>query len=73
LGSRWIVAGLLLGGLGSFAAGRVLASQLFEVSATGGVQMAVSTSTMAAVALLGCVLPAWRAARVDPAKILRQE
>jgi len=73
LGARWIVAGLLLGGLGSFAAGRALASQLFEVSAAGGAHLAVATSTMAAVALLGCVLPAWRAARVDPATALRQE
>ncbi len=72
LASRWIAAGLLLGGLGSLAAGRALASQLFEVPATGGGHLAVSTLAMAAVALLSCGLPARRASRVDPAKTLRE-
>ena len=72
--------GLLLAGIGAvfgilaaLAASRVLTSVLFEV---GGFDLAVYagvTGAMMAVALAAAAAPAVRAARVDPARVLREE
>jgi ABC-type antimicrobial peptide transport system permease subunit len=66
-------AGSALGLAGAFAATRLLASLLFEVSPTdpwvfGGVPL-----LLMAVSGLASALPAWRAARVDPLAALREE
>lgn len=66
-------AGLLIGLLGAFFAARLLASQLFEVSP---LQPAIYISVLfalATVALAAALLPAWRAARIQPLEALREE
>jgi putative ABC transport system permease protein len=72
-GLRLILAGIGIGLFASYFLTRLLASQIWGVSAT-------DPSTFAAVALftlivgvLACLLPAYRAARVDPALALRYE
>ncbi|MBZ5725846.1 MAG: ABC transporter permease [Acidobacteriia bacterium] len=66
-------AGLALGFAGSIAATRLLQTMLYGVEATDPATYAVMAAVVAAVALLACALPAWRAARVDPLVALRQE
>jgi len=55
------------------AASRLIASQLFGVSATDPLTLASIIVLLLATALLACWLPARRAARVDPMEALRQE
>lgn len=67
------VAGVALGTAGAFALRRLLAAQLFEISASDPVTYAAVALLLAAVAALASWLPARRAAAVDPAIVLRGE
>ncbi len=69
----WVVAGLLIGLAAAFALSRVMASQLFEVSATDPFYFVSAPIVLALVALLACYLPARRAARIEPAITLRTD
>lgn len=64
-----VVGGLVL----AYSSGRVLAGVLYEVRAADPVILASSTMIVALVAVLATVLPARRAARVDPIVTLRAE
>ena len=65
--------GVLIGLAGAAAASRVLVSLLFGVSPLDPVTYAGVIGVLGGVALLACGVPAWRAARVDPATTLRVE
>jgi ABC-type antimicrobial peptide transport system permease subunit len=71
LGARWIVPGLVLGAIGSYFAGRGLASQLFEVEPTDWLHFTIAAAILAGVAFLACLVPARKATRIDPATTLR--
>jgi putative ABC transport system permease protein len=61
-------------GLGAaFALTRVMRGLLFGVSATDPATFAAVAGVLAMVALLASYLPARRAARLDPAAVLREE
>ena len=64
--------GLLIGAGASLALGRVLASQLYEVSAGDPATLATIAGVLALVATVACVVPAARATRIDPALALRE-
>ena len=68
-----VAIGIALGLLGAFALTRVMASMLFEVSVTDPIVFGAVVLSLAAVALLACVIPARRATRVDPLVSLRSE
>ena len=72
-GMRPVVIGLAIGIVSAFALGRLLTSQLYEVSAHNPALLAASTILLAAIALIACLVPARRAAHVDPIQALRAE
>src|SRR5947199_5439061 len=72
-GMRPVVIGLAIGVVCAFALGRLITSQLFEVSAHNPALLGGATILLAAIALLACLLPARRAAMVDPVQALRTE
>ena len=66
-------AGVLLGAALSAALGRVLAARLFNTPAADPWVLATAGVAFCAAAALASLVPALRAARVDPAEALRQE
>jgi putative ABC transport system permease protein len=66
-------AGLVVGIAASLGAGRLLASQLFEVKPNDPITYALVGSVLVATALAACMIPAFRAMRVDPVIALRNE
>ena len=72
-GLKPVVAGLSVGMAASLAAGRLVHSLLFGVAPTDGLTLAGVAAALASVATLACVLSARAAARIDPARILRDE
>jgi putative ABC transport system permease protein len=65
--------GVVLGIAGALAATRSLASLLYDVSPTDPVVLLALPLLLAGVALAACYLPARRAARSDPLKVLRAD
>jgi putative ABC transport system permease protein len=66
-------AGLVLGTAGAVGATRLVEGMLFQVNPTDPVTFAGVTGFFLVVALGACMLPAWRALRVDPLEALRVE
>jgi putative ABC transport system permease protein len=63
--------GVVVGLAGAFGLSRLIASLLFGVTPTDVPTIAAVTATMITVATVACVLPAWRASRLDPNAVLR--
>jgi putative ABC transport system permease protein len=72
-GMKPIVIGLAIGIASAFVLGRLLTTQLYEVSAHNPALLAGSTVLLAVIALIACVVPARRAAHVDPMVALHYE
>jgi putative ABC transport system permease protein len=72
-GARLAGAGILFGVLGAFGVTRVVASLLYNVTATDPVSFASTAACLIAVALLASYVPARRATSVDPMIALRSE
>jgi len=70
---RWTLAGTIIGLAGCLATARVLKTLLFGVSPYNAVVLASSVTVLVSVALLATLLPARRAATVDPVNALRVE
>ena len=64
-------AGVLIGLVASLVGARLLASQLYGVSARDPFTYAAICCLLAAVALLASWVPAFRATRIDPMAALR--
>ena len=65
--------GSAIGIAGALAAGKVLTTLLHQVKPGDPFILAATTGLLALVALVACLLPARRAARLDPANALRHE
>src|SRR5437016_6628062 len=72
-GMRPVIFGLVVGIGSAFALGRLIASQLYQVSAHSPALLVGSTLLLATTALIACWLPARRATHVDPIQALRSE
>ena len=68
-----LLVGLVLGLAGAFALTRTLKSLLFDVSAHDPVALALACVLMTLVGILAALIPASRAAGVDPMTALRDE
>jgi predicted permease len=68
---RLTLVGVVCGLAAAFSLTRVLESFLFHVSTTDPATFAGVATLFVLVALLAALVPAWRAARIDPAKELR--
>lgn len=66
-------AGALVGVAIALATGRLLASQLFEVSPADPVTVVAAAALLLAVAALAAAVPARRAAAIEPMRVLRGE
>jgi ABC-type antimicrobial peptide transport system permease subunit len=65
--------GIIIGLAGSVALNRLIASLLFGVQPMDTRTFAFVIATIASVAVVASCLPAWRAARLDPNVVLRDE
>jgi len=72
-GMRPVAIGLLIGLATALALGRVLGALLYEIRPTDPAVLATVAAALTIAAALACYLPARRAARVDPATVLRYE
>ena len=72
-GMKPVVIGLAIGIVAAFALGRLIASQLYQVSAHNPALLGGATVLLAAIALVACLLPARRATFVNPIDALRAE
>ncbi|MPZ18449.1 MAG: FtsX-like permease family protein [Luteitalea sp.] len=71
-GLRLVVVGVTVGIGAALVASRLMATVLFDVSATDPLTIVGVAATLVAVALIACLVPAHRAAGVDPAEVLRE-
>jgi predicted permease len=68
-----VILGLIIGMVAALALGRLLTTQLYEVSPHNPALLATTAVTLGMVALLACFLPARRATFVNPIEALRAE
>jgi ABC-type antimicrobial peptide transport system permease subunit len=71
-GLRFVAVGLAIGLPAAYALARAASAVLFGVSAGDPPAYAVAACGLVATAALACLAPALRAARLDPAAILRE-
>jgi ABC-type antimicrobial peptide transport system permease subunit len=65
--------GIVVGLGGAFALNQLIASLLYGVQPSDPITMVAVVATITLVAAVACWLPAWRASRMDPNIVLRQE
>lgn len=72
-GARLLMVGTVLGAGGAWGSSRLLAGALETVDGLDPLALGISVLVLSATALIAAALPARRAARVDPARVLREE
>jgi putative ABC transport system permease protein len=70
-GLRLTAAGILFGTVAALLLTRLLGQLLYNVSPRDPVVFGSAFAVMTVTAISACLLPAWRAARTDPARVLR--
>jgi len=72
-GMELAAAGLVLGVVATFLAGRVLSSMLYATRLFNPLTLLATASLLTATVLLASFLPARRASKLDPMRTLREE
>ena len=72
-GSKLVAGGLLLGAIVAVLVGRLLQTLLFDVRPSDPIALGAAAIVFGVVALAACLVPAFRASRVDLMESLRQE
>jgi predicted permease len=72
-GAALVGLGIVAGIAASAVLARSLASMLYGVRAADPMALMAATLALLAAGLLAAFVPAWRASRVDPAKVLREQ
>jgi putative ABC transport system permease protein len=72
-GLRPALLGLVLGLLGSIGAAQLIGSMLYGTKPLDPLVFAAVSLTLLLVAAFACLIPAWRASRLDPMQALRTE
>jgi putative ABC transport system permease protein len=72
-GMRPVFFGLVVGLAAAMALGRLIATQLYQVSAFNPLLLATTAGILALAALLACLFPARRATHLNPVEALRAE
>jgi predicted permease len=67
------LAGIAAGTIAALASAKVMKTLVFGVSATDSLTLVAVATTLAVVALMATLVPAYRALRLDPVKALRAE
>ncbi len=70
-GLRLTIAGVLLGTAAGLVLTRLMGRLLYHVSPHDPLAFGLALAVMTITAVAACLLPAWRAARTDPARVLR--
>jgi len=70
-GLTLMAGGVLLGAAAALALTRLLGNLLFDVSPRDPQAFGSALAVMTIASLAACTLPAWRATRTDPARVLR--
>jgi predicted permease len=73
MGARLLLAGVVVGALGSWAVGHAMRSVLYGVGAASPWVLLATTGLMAVVVLVAVFLPSYRASRVSPIDALRDD
>ena len=73
VGAQMAVVGVVVGVLAALGLTRLMAGLLYGVSAVDPVTFASVAGVLLIVALVACYIPAYRAMRVDPIVVLREE
>jgi predicted permease len=68
-----VVIGLGIGLAATFAVGRLLSTQLYEISPYNPLLLSLTAVTLAVVAMVACLIPARRATLVNPISALRAD
>jgi putative ABC transport system permease protein len=72
-GLKPAIIGLVIGLIASVAATRLIQSLLFGTKPLDLAVFVLVTCVLLSVAALACLIPAWRASRLDPMRALRIE
>jgi predicted permease len=72
-GLRLALAGSALGLVGALSTTRLLSSLLFGVQPTDTITIAVVMPAILGLTAVACIVPAWRASRLDPVAVLRTD
>lgn len=71
-GMRLVAGGVLFGIVAALALTKLLGQLLYHVSPYDPLVFVSALAVMVITAISACLLPAWRAARTDPARVLRE-